>query len=149
MGYRYFTVGEVDYPIKDQPICEWVTTSGPLILLFSVCACVCLTNLRYSEREVISPRCLHHLEELRLMSCTNCRSSLNDVQFERKSLRKFFASYVPNSVHASLHFWLSWAGRILPTTTKPLEVFGRVGNEGHTLHIAGTIVAVAFYMNGL
>ena len=37
-----------------------------------VSVCVCLSNLRYPEREIVSPRCLHHLENLRLASCTKC-----------------------------------------------------------------------------
>ena len=56
-----------------------------------------LSNLRYLEQEVVSPRWLHHLEELCLASCTNCFSSLYNEWFERKSLWKFFASYMPNS----------------------------------------------------
>ena len=58
-----------------------------------VCLSVCLSNLRYPKRDVVSPRRLHHLEELHLASCTNCFSSLYDTPFERKSHWKFFASY--------------------------------------------------------
>ena len=55
-----------------------------------LCVCVCLSNLRYPEWEVVAPRCLHHLEELRLASCTNCFLSLYNEPFERKGLWKFF-----------------------------------------------------------
>ena len=58
---------------------------------------VSLSNLRYPEREIVLPRCLHHLKELCVASCSNCFSSLYDVWFKRKSLWKFFASYEPNS----------------------------------------------------
>ena len=59
----------------------------------SVCQCVCVSNLWYPERKVVSLRPLHQLEELHLASCTNCFSSLYVVLFERKSLWKFFNSY--------------------------------------------------------
>ena len=42
------------------------------LVCVSVCQFVCLSHLRYLEREVILPYCLHHLEELHLASCTNC-----------------------------------------------------------------------------
>ena len=66
-----------------------------------------------------------------------------------KSLWKFFASYVPNPAHAPLLFLLPWAGWMLSSTTKPLEHSWRVCIEGHALHIMGTIVAIALYVNGL
>ena len=85
-----------------------------LCVCLCVCLCLCLSHLRSPEWEVVSPHCLHHLEELCLVSCTNAR-------FKRKGLLKFFASYVLNPMHTPLHFRLLWAGLILPTTTKPLE----------------------------
>ena len=39
MGYRYLTVQEVDYAMKDQPVLEWVTTS---YIRFCACVCVCV-----------------------------------------------------------------------------------------------------------
>ena len=68
--------------------------------------CVCLSTLKYSEREVVLPRCLHHLEQVYLASCTNCFSSLYEVWFERKSVWNFFASYESNPMHARLLFRL-------------------------------------------
>ena len=72
-----------------------------------MCACVCLSNLRYPERDVVSSPCLHHLEELRLARCTNCFSSRYDASFVRKSLWKFFASYAPNSLARTVTFPVS------------------------------------------
>ena len=77
-------------------------------------------------------------------SCPNCFSSLCDARFERKSLRKF--SPVTCS---TVTFRLPWAGWIWPTTRKPLEHFRRVCVEGHILHLTGTVVAIAIYVNGL
>ena len=102
-----------------------------------------------SEREVVSPRCLHHLEELRLASSTNWVSSLYDSPIERKSLWNFFASYVLNSVPAQLLFRLPWAGWSLPTTTKPLEHSQKIYVVGHALHFMSSVVALGFYVNGL
>ena len=109
-----------------------------------MCESVCLFHLRYLEQKVVSPHCLHHLEELCLASCTNCFLSLHEVLFERKWRWKVFTSYAPIPVYAPLHFRLSWAGLILPTATKPLEYSRRVCIEEHALHITGTIVAIAF-----
>ena len=85
------TVQEVDCPIQCQPIRELVMTSilyNNTRILY-VCASVCLSTLRYPEREVVLPCCLHHLEELCLTSCTNCFSSLHDARFERKAFERF------------------------------------------------------------
>ena len=59
----------------------------------SLCVCVCLSNLKYPEREVVSPRCLYRLEEFRLARCINCFSSLYDGPFQRNSVWNFSASY--------------------------------------------------------
>ena len=80
--------------MKDQPVRELVTTcilyNNTRILC--VCLSVSLSNMRYLEREVVSPRRLHHLEVLLLASCTNCFSSLYDARFERKNFWKFSSS---------------------------------------------------------
>ena len=47
----------------------------------SVCVCVCLSHLRYPEQEVV--------QELCLVSCTNCFSSLHNARFKRKGFERF------------------------------------------------------------
>ena len=63
--------------------------------LLCVCLCVCvslsmcLSHLRYPEREVVSPHCLHHLEELRLASCTNCFWAYTTSGSREKACERF------------------------------------------------------------
>ena len=122
-------------------------------MCLSVCVCLyaCLSHLRYLEREVGSPRCLHSLGELLLASCTNCLSSLHDVRFGRICLENFFTNYTPNTLHTMLHFCLPWAGLLLPVTRKTLEHSRRSCIEGPALHTTRTIhvVVIDFYLNGL
>ena len=55
------------------------------------------------------------------LSCTKCFSNLYNVQFERKSLWKFFCQLRP----AQLLFQLPCAGWMWPTTRKPFGTFSR------------------------
>ena len=90
------------------------------VFCVSVCLCVCLSNLSYLEREVVSPCHLYHLEQLHLVSCTNCFSSLYDAPFERKSLWKFL-SVMPDILngrsyrHAAYTILKSFAWRVVQT----------------------------------
>ena len=85
---------------------EDVCLSYIIIRVFCVCVClpVCLSNLRYQERKVVSPRCLCHLEELRLARCINCFSSLYDMWFERNMLWKFFCQLRTESLAHTVTF---------------------------------------------
>ena len=64
-----------------------------------VSVCVCLSHLGYLEWEVVSPRCLHCFEELRLASCSNCFLNLHDVLFKRKSLKFFHQLCTDSCAH--------------------------------------------------
>ena len=116
------------------------------ILCACVCLCVCLSNLRYPEWEVVSPRHLHHLEELCLANCITCFSSLYDTRLEKKAFGSF--SPVTRQIPYTHGYFPVTLGRMnLATTRKPLEHSQRVCVEGHALHITGTIIAIDFYVN--
>ena len=104
--------------------------------------CVCLSNLRYRERQVVLPRCLHHIEELRLASCTNCFSSLYNVWFERKSLWKVFASFAPNSRARTVTLRVTLGRMNLAQYLIFAYHFRRSHVEGQAQYITGTIVAI-------
>ena len=55
--------------------------------MYSVC--VCLSNLRYPEREVVLPRRLHHLEELHLVNCTTAFQAYTTHDSREKAFEKF------------------------------------------------------------
>ena len=144
--YTCQNVWEVNYTINDQPVHERVTTSHIIILVFCVCLSVPpeISGTRGRITMLLTPSWRASPGELHklLFEPTLCA-------FWEKSFRNFFASYALNPVHAPLHFRLPWAGWIFPARRKPLEHSQGVCVEGHTLHIMGTIVAIAFYMNGV
>ena len=65
-----------------------------------------------------------------------------------KSLWKFFHQLRAESRACTVTFPVTLGWMNLATTAKPLEHSQRVCVEVHTIFTTGTIVAIAFYVNG-
>ena len=82
------------------------------------------SHLKYPEREVVSPRCLHHLEELRLASCTKCFLRLHNPQFQTKAHGRF--SPVTRWNSCKHHYTSGYPGRMnLAHCKKAIETFSK------------------------
>ena len=91
----------------------YIKTFFTLVLIRVVCVCVCVRVClcvcvcvcvpvphEISRWNVVSPRFFHQHEEILLVSCTNCISSLYDTWFKRKNIWNFSAGYTLKAVHA-------------------------------------------------
>ena len=116
-----------------------------LILMCILCVCVCVCVCPPQDLGNGTPHFFCQRKEILLASCTNCFSSLYDAWFKRKSLWNFSAGYMLKAVHA--RYTSGYPGQDESCST--LEHCWNILEEGHVLHIMGTIVDTAFNVNGL